>query len=786
MKQRKLRKYLNFVAFVIITFTLTILLGPKLYAVAQSQGGLSLTAKAGLDGYCKNEAWIPVQITVENTGQEVNGRVQVSTQYSSSNETVVVGTDLLLPNTSHKELFLYINPQNYTGNLIVSLIVGGKTIVKDDLGISCLQPESMLFGVLTDKPNSYDILNSIQPLNGRVKVAQLRHEELPDRPQGWMMLDTLVVSDADTGLLTDAQRQSLSAWLTKGGKMLVLGGPQWPGTVAGLQEFLPIDLNTTQTIPDLAKLQAYFQLKNPIEGDVVLAVGKPRPGADVLVEQEGIPILVEKQIGFGKVIYLAADPSLEPLSGNDGMVEIYGDLLGIKSVRPEWTIIGDTDSANRAASTLHELGIPSSIYICGWLILYVLAIGPINFIILRRIKRRELAWLTVPALVIVFSLIAYFYGSFYRGGHPILNRIAVVQAWDGSDRADVRAVVGLFSPRRSKYTLEADDGFMLYPFTSDNKGQVSQDGAKTAMSDIPVEIGGMKVVSVEGSLSALPLKHDLVISINDKDPILKGRITNTGSVTLRDVILVTQGDWKRLSDLPPGTSEDVELSLTPASDGPDFYNSRPENILNLSYTGGYLNEDATRRLAWLEALLNHGYSENDGNWGVYLMGWLDKPMIPVSVRGEPFETIDTTLYIAKLSPSIRYQSSAWKLTPGLFAWESSYYGASPYFISDIPSGGYILRFRPAVPMQFSSIQQLNLNINTGSNSNLTPDKVAASLWDLNTSQWVKIDDLQWGSNVIAEPTHYVGPGGEIQLKINVLTNDYVEISPSDFTLVVNP
>ena len=763
---------------------LTIVLGTKLRAAAQGQGGVNLTAQAGLDGFCKDNAWIPVRVTVENTAQEIKGRVQVSTQ--PSNGQTVVGADILLPNTSHKELFLYVYPQTYVRNLIVSLVVDGKTVAKQDLAVSCLQSEDMLFGILSDKPSSYDILNDVKPLRGVAKVVQLRPEDLPDRSQGWMMLDTLVIGDTDTGKLTNEQHQSLADWLANGGKLMITGGPQWPSTTAGLQEFLPVDLVSTQSVPDLAELQTYFQLSNPIEGNTVLAVGKPKPGANVLIEQESIPILVEKQIGFGKVIYLAVDPALQPLSGNDGMLDIYDYLLSDKSVRPGWMNSWDTDSANRAVSTLRELGLPSSIYICGWLLLYVVAIGPINFIVLRRIKRRELAWLTIPGLVLVFSLIAYFYGSFYRGGRPILNRMAVVQAWDGSDKTNVHALVGLYSPGRSKYTLEADNGFMLSPFTNDGNWQISQEGAKTVMSDVPVEIGGMKVVSVEGSYPTLPLKQDLVISLSDQDPTLKGTVTNAGTIPLRDAIIVTSGGWKRLGNFPSGSSHDVELSLTPNEAGPEFYSLTSEDILDLGYPAPQENEDSTRRAAWLQALLNQSYYMNDGNWGTYLIGWLDNPVIPVSVRGQPFETMDTTLYIARLTPSIRYKSTTLKLTPGLFAWESSYEGASPYFSSDVPAGGYTLRFQPAISIPFHSVQQLNLNMNNGSNSNITPDKVSASLWDFRASQWVKIEALQWGWNPITEPTHYMGPGGEIRLKIDPPTNDYVEISPSDFTVLVNP
>ena len=196
--------------------------------------------------------------------------------------------------------------------------------------------------------------------------------------------------------------------------------------------FLPIKLTSTQNVTGLSALSAYAIDSALLESESILATGKIQADGNILVEQNDIPLLIEKQIGYGKVYFFAADPGLQPLNDWAGMQNIYEHLLSFKSAKPSWAD-GPWDSyqASIALSTLPELALPSFVYICCWLGLYITVIGPINYFILRRLKRTELAWVTVPVLVVIFTSLAYFSGYLYRGTRPILNRIMLAQAWQG-------------------------------------------------------------------------------------------------------------------------------------------------------------------------------------------------------------------------------------------------------------------------------------------------------------------------------------------------------------------
>jgi hypothetical protein len=747
---------------------------------------VNLTARAGFDGYCKENQWVPIHVEVENTGPDLKADVQVSYKKGGDAKSTT-SMDIELPATSRKEFFLYTYfSGDYRRELNVSLRANGQVLKKVNLTVNCLALGTMIFGVLADNPSMYDILTDVKPLNGFVRIAQLETSDLPDRAQAWASLDALLVANVDTGLLTPEQKQALKTWIAGGGKLFIVGGVNWQSTVAGLKDILPVDVTLTRRVDSLSQLQAYTKDQTPLDSGTILAGGQVRAQAQVLVYQDGIPLIVQEPLGFGQVYFFAADPALQPLSNWSGMKEVYQHLLGPKSQVPIWANGTWYDyRAKQALATIPELGLPSILYICGLLGFYILVIGPLNYFVLRRIRRRELAWATIPMLVALFTCLAYGSGFSYRGVTPILNRLVVAQAWDGVEQAQVQALVGVYSPLRTKYDLEATERFMFQPFDSSDTGLQAndnwttlQEGASVIMPDVPVEIGDMKAIAVEGSLPALEIDHDLVIAVSKLDPVLTGNITNKSQYTLNDAILVTSGNWTL-----GFRAEKQRRSkfLSGSANGPAFYGLNASNVLNLNYSQTQTDENAARRSLFLDAVLLTDYGMNAGNWGIYLMGWVDQMEIPVGLKDRRFETIDTMLYVDRLSPVIKTEPGELRLPTSLFIWESSEPNASPYYAREVSTGGYILRFQPAFPISFGVVKSINLYLT----SNAASTDLIAAAWDYELKTWVTIP-LSGSSTDIPEPDRYIGPDGEIRLKIMSNRSDWTEITASRISVVVGP
>jgi len=281
----------------------------------------------------------------------------------------------------------------------------------------------------------------------------------------------------------------------------------------------------------------------------------------------------------------------------------------------------------------------------------------------------------------------------------------------------------------------------------------------------------------------LAIEHDLVITLDETKPMLSGTILNKSNYTIRDAFLVTPGQWTRLGDIPPGASESIDLSLLGASNGPVFYGLSAMDILNVDYTALETNADVVRRNAFLQATLYSQYPLNRGNWGIYLMGWVEDALLPIGLQNKRFKTIDTSLYIDMLSPSLKAEVGELIMPASLFKWESSNTNASPYYVSGVPAGGYTLRFQPAFPIRFGKVKSLRLFLST----NALPREIIASAWNFETKEWTPIPLTTIGSYTeIPEPNLYLGPDHEVRIKVISNRSDYTEINASYITLVGEP
>ena len=754
---------------------------------AQANEAITIKADAGLDDFCKMDEWLPVHVTVENTGADVNARVQTSYKNSQGGQTVD-GADISLPSTSRKEFFLYVTPEGLMRTFNVSVLDGKKVLAKANININCASDETTLFGVVTESPSNFAVLNNVRPLTGVTRTAQLNISDLPDQAQGWGMLDALVISNVDTGTLSPNQKKSLKLWVANGGKLFVTGGIQWQNTTAGLDDLLPIKLTSTQNVTGLPALSAYAVDSDPLEAESILATGEAETGANILVEQNGVPVLIEKQVGYGKVYFFAADPGLQPLNNWDGMQDIYQHLLAAKSPKPSWSHgVWDSYQANAALATLPELALPSFFYICGWLGLYIVVIGPINYFVLRRMKRTELAWITVPVLVIIFTSLAYFSGYFYRGTRPILNRIMLTQAWQGVEQSQTTALAGLYSPTRTTYNVESQDDFLMYPYPDMNENLQGNDNwlslkseTGVVLPDVQVEIGGMQSMGMDGSQPALSIQNDLTLTLTNNTPVLKGSITNTSKYTLKDAVLITPSGWNIIGDMAPNESKNINTRLNNSSNSSSL--SQYSILTALGLDTYSADKDKQRRASFFQAVTSSANGSININSGIYLMAWVDNEIpAPIGLQDQNFNATDTTLYFEKLTPALQSELGTLMLTSSIYSWESSLGDTLTTSYFNLPSEGYIIRFQPSLPVHFNKVDSLALDIG----ANVTPDKIQVSLWNTQTKTWDSITLDPYNTD-IPKAWQYVGMDGEILMKINGDSNDYIEITSLDFVLMVQP
>jgi hypothetical protein len=482
---------------------------------------------------------------------------------------------------------------------------------------------------------------------------------------------------------------------------------------------------------------------------------------------------------------------------------LYRLLLDDPVGKPAWASgFQDWSLAANAVSTLPNIGLPSAWWVAGFLGLYVIAIGPANFFLLRRLKKRELAWLSIPVLVMLFSSLAFLVGRSLSGGQPILNRLAVVQVWPETGQARVNGLLGVFSPDRDTYQLEIPPQFLTHAIpgnfstgASTSPAIIKTDLGATQLADLRVDVGEVRSLALEGQVPAYPIVQEMSLHVDDRGAVLKGSLTNQGDQILQGVVLLAPGKSQQYGDIHPGETREIGLSLDEDSRSPysggtaPGYGPMPRVHPGGSWdallgTSDYHRDRQTyQRFALLNALTGYGPLESPKH-GMILAAWSDGSPLTANLGGRDFLSSSTTLYLVSLQPQISLSPGKVSLPPGLFTWSvqtpGSIWEASPYDAVVNP-GGFSVSFKPLIPLQNRPVESLTLRLKgygaTG------PAGVSAELWNFDAGAWEALPAPQWGETSVPSPKIYVGPGGEIRLRLdNKNSISPVQVESADFIL----
>jgi hypothetical protein len=194
------------------------------------------------------------------------------------------------------------------------------------------------------------------------------------------------------------------------------------------------------------------------------------------------------------------------------------------------------------------------------------------------------------------------------------------------------------------------------------------------------------------------------------------------------------------------------------------------------------DKDKQRHASFFQAVTSSSGNVMNVNSGIYLMAWVDNEIpAPIGLQDQNFNATDTMLYFEKLTPALQSDLGNLMLTSSIYSWETSLGDTLTTSYYNLPSEGYVIRFQPSLPVHFNKVDSLALNIG----ANVTPDKVQTSLWNTQTKTWDSIT-LEPYNTDIPEAWQYIGIDGEILMKINGDSNDYIEITSVDFVLMVQP
>lgn len=761
-------------------------------ALAAAPEDISLAAEAAFGGRFKYGEWLPVFVVVENSGPDFTGELRVSMANQTGQLNFAVPAEL--PGGARKRFTIYTLPNNFSRKAQVELVQGEETLRKTEVNLSLLPNDRYIIGVVAAEAEGMTAVAPPQ-LPGRREVAQLvsfSPEQIPDRAAGLRIFNALMLNGIDTSTLTPDQRTALTEWVRGGGRLIIGGGTGAGRTLAGLPpELQPVRLAATQEVEALPGLETYAGEPIRVPGPFLVAGIEPVEGTTTLVttlpagSSDNLPLVVEQPLGTGYIDFIALDLSHSPFDAWAGLTDFVKKLLAPGAAWPS-NLPPDVSAGQMsdgqmayALTNLPSLDLPSIRLLSLLLAGYIILVGPANYFFLRWRDRLAWAWVTIPAITLAFSVIAYGIGFGLRGSDIIVNQISVVKLGPGGDIAEGRTYVGVFSPGRRSYDVEVAADTLVRPLNTGGyydpwSSTIPEAGAMSVIQTEPARVRGLTVdqwsmqsfVVEAAPMTAPGLVADLAAERNG----VRGRLANEGILTWRDVVIVFNGQFQKLGDLAPGQTAEIELDLTKNAGAAMSFGSYMlfQEEFNRRPTG------PSREVNFKQTVLDgtvFNISYNTGGRGPLLIGWLAESSLPVRLEGQEIATQESTLLYGTLP--LRFDQTEEVVVPPGFGRPEmlAMEGNSGPCNWGIGLDGYhvyqgSVETKLTLPQEFHGVQpdQLDLYIRTDGGWQTLPP---IEIYDQTGQAWVQLEDAKAGANPIEDIGRFYNPeDASVQLRVS--------------------
>jgi hypothetical protein len=450
-----------------------------------------------------------------------------------------------------------------------------------------------------------------------VHFGRLEAATFPDRWIGLASLDLLVIHDAPLSELNADQGRALADYVRQGGTLVVSPGPT-RGFLSHpvLAAVAPLRAGEPHSVASLPALQAAY---GALRSQEPFLVHRLESGEEfkAIAGRE----IVRIPAGFGQTLVLSFDLLRAPFDTWGGRRNLWLDVVG--AVQRSHT--GDLATFPMAA-TAKERGdlfqqmarlinpYPSFGLILGLMVIFLIAVGPANYLLLWKLRRTLLLVVTIPAISLTFLGLIILLGYVLKGTTTVVHSARLLATTSGRDCAIETHLYSIFSPSTRTYDISFEPGNFGQPPARWSGAEERYTQQRAAITTLTCETGtGLTLRGLgAGQWQSLDLEvralRDLGGGIRFELEGGQARIVNGSSRTLLRSLVVQTGREPLIvpfGEIGPGKSAESKvervlgnpleaLGVGPDSLGDRLLRSRLE--LNLRpFPAGTSDRTAIRR-----------------------------------------------------------------------------------------------------------------------------------------------------------------------------------------------
>lgn len=629
-------------------------------ADTKTEDNSSITMKVsyGIQGNFKGSTSVPLNIEVENTGENIEGQLEVRVPSNTPNTYDAFVSEVNIGANEKRTVTIPINLPENDSKLMVVLKQGENIVKQNTVLVSNgrVGEADMFMGILTDDFNGLTIrfldFNSLNNSNNKrgdrinkTISVPLELDYLLSSSKNISPLDVIVINNYNISNLKREQYENLSTWVENGGVLVIGSGENAPKTIGSIdKEFFNITYNGTKDI------NGYTLAKLNLKDSTV----KLQEGED--------PLIYQMNKGQGKVYISTFDLGNKTIATKDKIMNVWKECLGHDFL--EKNNVSSRNGGNFVPYGIEEISrnVPyRETFNMGLLIIlfisYALIVGIIIYLIMKKLNKREWLWGIIPAIAIAFSLSLYILGSSTRIKDVVLNQINIVTS-DKNGTSQVVGYTGIGSKYKNDLTVQEPIGTSLQNYTNDNYRENSDTNNFTKL--------GTKTVYRENNsyfefknLSALSMKQfeisghkEIVPSIdahlNYSSRKLSGKIKNTFGYDIQKLLIVSYNTVWELGPMKADEEKEIEAMSYSASGLASYGDNLRSKYYRQfkSRSGNKENKEEFKDVLRISDLISSIGETNVKNQSTYLIAVTDMPIdYGFDFGGKSVSKYDTTAII---------------------------------------------------------------------------------------------------------------------------------------------
>lgn len=381
-------------------------------------------------------------------------------------------------------------------------------------------------------------------------------ELLPNRWDGYLAADLVVLHDIGPDGLSPDQIAAIATWVEFGGSLLVVGGSHLPRLPSDLAELLDVSVSGLDRLPaetladSLGIISPGANREITISRLVGVGDGNHRQGTELIETSERI-VLARSEPGAGSVVVTSFDIAGYPFEDTAVRREAFasfGVAPGAVDVEIDPGSLFDQTVLNTLVATVNPNPSPRLVFFLA-AVAWILVTGGCLALLARR-PRSALGWF-VSTVIFAAATAGSWYGSTRLQFRPayLFAGASVATYHPGAHHALVAGDFAMISITRGDRRLTVEDNrASIFPLGRSSLTITRNSGSL----EVPLAFDSPWSVDALRLVAAVPWRIEAETRVTDAT--IEVSVTNSSADLIRDAVLLYRGSVRPVGPLAPGSS----------------------------------------------------------------------------------------------------------------------------------------------------------------------------------------------------------------------------------------